>query len=61
MNAIIRVARALSLKVIAEGVETHAQLDAIREMGCDYGHGFLLAHPTALEDLKDPARLKLQA
>ena len=51
VNAIIRVARSLELKVIAEGVETLAQLSTIKALGCDYGQGFLLARPT------DPAIL----
>ena len=46
VNAIIRVARSLELQVIAEGVETAAQLSTIRALGCDYGQGFLLARPT---------------
>lgn len=46
VNAIIRVARSLELQVIAEGVETPAQLSTIRALGCDFGQGFLLARPT---------------
>ncbi len=51
VNAIIRVARSLELQVIAEGVETPAQLSTIKSLGCDFGQGFLLARPT------DPAIL----
>ena len=32
---------------IAEGIETPAQLDHLRELGCDLGQGFLLARPAA--------------
>jgi len=46
VNAIIRVARSLDLKVIAEGVETPEQLSTIKSLGCDFGQGFLLARPT---------------
>jgi predicted signal transduction protein with EAL and GGDEF domain len=36
---------ALGLVVIAEGVETQSQLDAVKSLGCDRVQGFLLARP----------------
>lgn len=41
VRSIIAMARALDLKVIAEGVESDAQLDALRDEDCDYFQGFL--------------------
>ena len=31
--------------MIAEGIEGQVQLDALRELGCPIGQGFLFAHP----------------
>ncbi|MCS4511402.1 putative bifunctional diguanylate cyclase/phosphodiesterase [Xylophilus ampelinus] len=42
--AIIAMARSLGMRVIAEGVETKAQLDFLRERHCDMYQGFLLSH-----------------
>jgi diguanylate cyclase len=39
--AALSMARALDLRVVAEGVETTAQRDALREMGCDLAQGWL--------------------
>jgi diguanylate cyclase (GGDEF)-like protein/PAS domain S-box-containing protein len=49
VEAIIGMARALSLEVIAEGVENEAQLSELRRLGCDYaqGHFFHPAMPAA--------------
>jgi diguanylate cyclase len=41
VRSIIAMAGALDLQVIAEGVESDAQLDALREEDCDYFQGFL--------------------
>lgn len=51
VRAIIAFCRGLHLKVVAEGVETQAQLDFLRSCGCDEAQGYLFGHPTAAEDL----------
>ena len=43
----VQVGRELGLRVIAEGIEQPRQVSALREMGCDYGQGFLVARPMA--------------
>jgi diguanylate cyclase (GGDEF)-like protein/PAS domain S-box-containing protein len=40
VKAIIFMAHELNLEVIAEGVETKAQMDFLKSQGCDYGQGF---------------------
>ena len=45
VQAIVRMAHALGLKVTAEGIETQAQLAALRQFGCDQVQGFLLGRP----------------
>jgi diguanylate cyclase (GGDEF)-like protein len=45
VEAIIGMARALSMDVIAEGVENEAQLSELQRLGCDYAQGFLFSRP----------------
>jgi EAL domain-containing protein (putative c-di-GMP-specific phosphodiesterase class I) len=45
VEAIIRLAGTLDLQVIAEGIEDPAQRDALAEMGCPLGQGYLFARP----------------
>ena len=48
--AIISIAHTLKLKVVAEGVETEAQLDFLRANACDEIQGFYFAHPLPVAD-----------
>jgi len=43
--ALIAMSHALGITVIAEGIETHQQLELLTRMGCDQGQGFLLGRP----------------
>lgn len=45
VRAIIALSDALGLAVVAEGVETQAQLDGLRSLNCDYAQGYLLSRP----------------
>ena len=46
-KTVVQLGRDLGLRVIAEGIEQPRQLMALREMGCCYGQGFLIAGPMA--------------
>jgi EAL domain-containing protein (putative c-di-GMP-specific phosphodiesterase class I) len=52
VSAVISMAHSLDLKVVAEGVETEAQLDFLRQQRCDRLQGFLFSAPMAAEDLE---------
>ena len=44
--------KATGKQVIAEGIETQQQLDALRDLGCDVGQGYLLARPQAADSIE---------
>jgi diguanylate cyclase (GGDEF)-like protein len=52
VQAMISLGKNLGLRVIAEGIESQAQLEQLRSYGCHLGQGFLLGTPQAPEDLK---------
>jgi diguanylate cyclase (GGDEF)-like protein len=45
VDAVLSMARALEVRVTAEGVETAAQLSRLREQGCDFAQGYLFSRP----------------
>jgi diguanylate cyclase (GGDEF)-like protein/PAS domain S-box-containing protein len=49
VEAIIAMARHLNIEVVAEGIEGWQQLQKLRQLGCTYAQGFLLARPAAFE------------
>ena len=51
VTGVIAMARGLNLLTVAEGVETEAQAEALRRLGCQYGQGFLYARPMSAADM----------
>lgn len=49
VRAILAMGRSLRLQVVAEGVETEAQLDYLRQLKCDAVQGYLLSEPLTAE------------
>lgn len=52
LQFIINLARWMNLRVVAEGVETRAQLERLRELGCDYAQGFFFAKPMPIPEFE---------
>jgi EAL domain-containing protein (putative c-di-GMP-specific phosphodiesterase class I) len=47
VRTIVDLARSLDMEVVAEGVETDAQLRSLASLGCEYGQGYYFAKPAA--------------
>jgi diguanylate cyclase (GGDEF)-like protein len=60
-EAIVTLARALHLQIVAEGIETSAQLAYLRRLGCDQGQGYLLGRPQPIERVELLLRRQLPA
>jgi diguanylate cyclase (GGDEF)-like protein/PAS domain S-box-containing protein len=58
VSAVIGLARSLGMSVIAEGVETAAQVEFLRERECDELQGFLFSRPIPPEELAQLARTR---
>ena len=53
LTSIIDMAHTLNLQVVAEGIEDEYQLEALAEMGCLFGQGFLLGRPLSADAASD--------
>jgi EAL domain-containing protein (putative c-di-GMP-specific phosphodiesterase class I) len=49
VRAIVAVAKSLGMALVAEGIESHEQLDCLRELGCECGQGFFFSPPVPPE------------
>jgi diguanylate cyclase (GGDEF)-like protein/PAS domain S-box-containing protein len=50
VQTVIQMGRNLGMTVVAEGVETPAQAQILRDYGCDLAQGYLFARPLPFED-----------
>jgi diguanylate cyclase (GGDEF)-like protein len=55
-TAMIAMAKALGLRIVAEGIEDQDQLLALQELGCDFGQGYLFARPMDADSLSEYLR-----
>lgn len=53
VKSIIDMAAGLGMSTVAEGIETAAQAERLRRMGCTYGQGYLFGRPLAAADFAD--------
>ena len=58
VRMIIELAGTLGLEVVAEGIESADQLEALREMGCDQGQGFYLSPPLSTATIEERVRIE---
>jgi diguanylate cyclase (GGDEF)-like protein len=56
VSTVISLARALNLKVVAEGVETEEQANLLRLLRCDEAQGYLFGRPVPPEELEGKLR-----
>jgi predicted signal transduction protein with EAL and GGDEF domain len=51
IEATVRVANSLGMRTVAEGIETVAQADLVRELGCEKGQGYYYSKPLNAADV----------
>jgi predicted signal transduction protein with EAL and GGDEF domain len=56
VQTIIALGHNLGMRVVAEGVENMAQMELLKELGCDLAQGFLFSRPMAADEAMDLVR-----
>lgn len=56
IRAIVKLSKALNLNIVAEGVETRAQKNILRQAGCTIIQGFLFSKPVSVEEIDEMMR-----
>jgi len=59
VDSIVQLGHSLGVQVVAEGVETQAELDVLRNLGCGLVQGYHLARPAPLADVMAWAAARL--
>ena len=52
VRTVIALAKALNLKVVAEGIESIHQFHQLKILGCEYGQGYLFSKPLPVADIE---------
>jgi EAL domain-containing protein (putative c-di-GMP-specific phosphodiesterase class I) len=52
VESTVKLAHALGMHVVAEGVETPAVRDRLAELGCELAQGFLFSEPRPADELE---------
>jgi predicted signal transduction protein with EAL and GGDEF domain len=52
VKAVVQLAGTLGMTVVAEGVETEAQLEVLRTLGCEYAQGYYFCKPASPEEIE---------
>ncbi len=52
VNSILQMARLLNLEVVAEGVETEAQMAYLRRHDCNFAQGYHFSHPVSADEMR---------
>jgi len=55
VESILQIGRVLGMRIIAEGIEDEATLEVLRDLGVDYGQGFVLHRPAPLSRTPETA------
>ncbi|MCV5917326.1 EAL domain-containing protein, partial [Escherichia coli] len=52
VNVIIAMAKALRLKIVAEGIEDQRHVDYLNELNCEFGQGFHYSRPVPAKEFE---------
>lgn len=58
IRAVLGLGKSFGIPVLAEGIETYDQLSMLNAEGCDEAQGFLLGHPSSLEQIHSSGQLQ---
>ncbi len=52
VSTIVTLSKQLGLTVVAEGIETAHQLQWLKQLGCEFGQGYLFSKPLAADEIE---------